>query len=150
MSFPAEPQHVEQMRRITVARLKRCGFASQTIRAAEHVVSELVTNAITHGRSAEIDFTLVCEFGREVRIEVDDHSPGTLQPRVAGPDDENGRGLLLVEAFAQSWGRTGTRTWCVVSAGEAQVPLPKFDRLPPMPEPWCPTDPFHRPDPPPQ
>ncbi|MEU0109051.1 DUF6087 family protein [Streptomyces sp. NPDC006251] len=29
-----------------------------------------------------------------------------------------------------------------------RVPLPKFSKLPPMPQPWQPTEPFRRPDPP--
>ncbi|MFF0698551.1 ATP-binding protein [Streptomyces tendae] len=51
-----------------------------------------------------------------VVIEVDDGSPCTPVLRCPGPDDESGRGLLLVQALAEAWGVSpdGTTTWCTL------------------------------------
>ncbi|MCK8681403.1 ATP-binding protein [Streptomyces lichenis] len=78
-------------------------------------VSELVTNAVSHGRGGLVSFSLVCDAADTVRIEVADHSPGAPMVRHPGPDAENGRGMLLVSALAGAWGTiplpTGKQVW---------------------------------------
>ncbi|MEU1695676.1 ATP-binding protein [Streptomyces hirsutus] len=70
------------------------------------MLSELVTNAILHGRSDEA-WTVRVEWYREgasLRVEV--HSPGfPASVRLCRPDadDVHGRGLLLVDSIAASW-----------------------------------------------
>jgi hypothetical protein len=70
------------------------------------VVSELVTNAIVHTASTHI----VCELhdGDDlVRIAVRDEGCAPGQPHAAAqqrPEDEHGRGLLLVDAMCHAWG----------------------------------------------
>jgi CheY-like chemotaxis protein len=66
------------------------------------VVSELVTNAITHARSA-CDLRLR-DAVRGLRIEVIDGGRGS--PEIQCPTDqaEHGRGLLLVSAVCEAWG----------------------------------------------
>ncbi|MFE2067833.1 ATP-binding protein [Streptomyces sp. NPDC059467] len=76
------------------------------LEAAAHVVAELAANAATHGRVAGRGFRLsMYVVGDTVRIEVTDtcgdRHPRTQQP---SPDDENGRGLLIVESLADRWG----------------------------------------------
>ncbi|MER5756906.1 ATP-binding protein [Streptomyces sp. NPDC002088] len=60
-------------------------------------------------------------------IKVRDGCPDLPVLRHAGPDDEGGRGLLLVESLAETWGVSpdGTTTWC-------SLPLTKgpFDMQP--------------------
>jgi hypothetical protein len=79
--------------------------------AAELVVSELVTNAITATRAAgavlPVRLWLASE-GSRALILVGDASPGL--PRRIDPADgaEGGRGLLLVEALSGRWGWYGT------------------------------------------
>jgi two-component sensor histidine kinase len=66
------------------------------------VLGELVTNALTHGRSdARIR---VLQDGDIVRLEVADDD--TRPPTIPAPDPEalSGRGMLLVADFATSWG----------------------------------------------
>jgi anti-sigma regulatory factor (Ser/Thr protein kinase) len=66
------------------------------------VLTELVTNAITHGTG---QVTVNLERGQHrVRIEVTDTGRG--EPRVLGADPEasGGRGLLIVEKLATTWG----------------------------------------------
>jgi anti-sigma regulatory factor (Ser/Thr protein kinase) len=66
------------------------------------VVTELVTNAVLHGRSSP-RLTLR-QKGAEVTVEVTDDGPGwpTMHP---GPTFEtHGRGLAIVDHFAEEWG----------------------------------------------
>ena len=80
--------------------------------------SELVTNALLHGRPP-VDLRLRIE-GADVLIEVRDRA--TYQPRKLRPDedDEHGRGLQIVSALATRWGTRptehGKAVWCVLSA----------------------------------
>ncbi|MEU8887681.1 ATP-binding protein [Streptomyces sp. NPDC048442] len=71
---------------------------------AELLTSELVTNALIHTESdAELHATLAAS---KLRVEVHDHLSRLPEPRPAAGCDENthGRGLLLVQALADSWG----------------------------------------------
>ncbi len=73
---------------------------------AEVIVSELTTNAVLASRREGRPFIrliLTLDQG-EVAILVRDYCPGTPQPGNAGADDENGRGLFLVQALS---GRSG-------------------------------------------
>ncbi len=89
------------------------GFDRQLIEVAELLVSELVTNAVAHARSApvmRIDVT-----GRAVQVVVQDDAPGPVTVQDAAEDAPGGRGLLLVDSLAASWGwaptRDGKRVW---------------------------------------
>jgi anti-sigma regulatory factor (Ser/Thr protein kinase) len=70
------------------------------------LLSELATNAVLHTVSARI----LCGIGlitdRRLRLEVHDHdrTGRGLPRRDPGPDDEGGRGLLLVQHIADTWG----------------------------------------------
>ncbi|WP_245796048.1 ATP-binding protein [Actinacidiphila alni] len=77
---------------------------------AQLVLSELLTNAVRHGRVPGRDigtrFLRLAEGG--LRIEVHDPREAGPAPRTAGAWDEDGRGLALVEALTA--GRWGTAT----------------------------------------
>lgn len=82
-------------------------------------VSELATNALRHGVPPGRGFQVSVwpPAGGVLRLEV--HDSGDGWPRVrtgAGPVDEAGRGLLLVEALADKWGvgerSPGKIVWC--------------------------------------
>ncbi len=66
------------------------------------LVSELVTNAVLHARTGP-DVTLRLNGGR-LWIGVHDDSPVAPAPKRYGPNAATGRGLLLVERVAASWG----------------------------------------------
>ncbi|MFJ3498206.1 ATP-binding protein [Streptomyces sp. NPDC086091] len=73
---------------------------------AEHLIAELAANAATHGRFPGRDFRLALLVdAATLRIEVTDTRGDDLpHRRVPGPEDESGRGLLLIEALADRWG----------------------------------------------
>jgi anti-sigma regulatory factor (Ser/Thr protein kinase) len=73
---------------------------------AATVISEIVTNSVTATRAAGLDtpvrVTLLAGL-RTLLIAVWDASPETPVPADAGDDDENGRGLLIVQALSARW-----------------------------------------------
>ncbi|MFD3733719.1 ATP-binding protein [Streptomyces sp. NPDC058632] len=78
--------------------------------AAVLVVAELASNAVLHGRVPGRDFALALSLDDSrgiVRIEVTDTRPVRPARLVPGPDEDGGRGLVLVEALAADWGVGG-------------------------------------------
>ena len=104
------PGSAAQARKLTRAHLSGWAVCDDTCDAAALVVSELVTNAIVHTSSRRI----VCELhdgDDRVRIAVRDEglAPGEPHPgRRVAPEEEHGRGLLLVAAVSTAWGAQET------------------------------------------
>jgi anti-sigma regulatory factor (Ser/Thr protein kinase) len=85
---------------------------------AELIASEYVTNAIRHtspGEGGVIHLTAAAT-PQAVRIEVTDHGRAASQgagtapapwPGGASGEEENGRGLLIVDCLATRWGHFG-------------------------------------------
>lgn len=68
------------------------------------LVSEVVTNAVVHGDSRELD-VIASVTENTVRVEVCDDGDGFVpRPRALAPDEVGGWGLFLVEQLASSWG----------------------------------------------
>ncbi|MDC2948070.1 ATP-binding protein [Streptomyces heilongjiangensis] len=118
----AHPGAVAQARRVTRAQLTGWALCQDTCDTAALVVSELVTNAIVHTASTQI----VCELqdGDDlVRIAVRDEgcAPGEPHPSPQRPEEEHGRGLLLIESLCRSWGAQpvgmGLLVWADVPRG---------------------------------
>jgi len=75
--------------------------------AAVLVVAELAANAVLHGRVPGRDFALLLRYDHEtgrLEIEVSDTHDRQPAPKTPTSVDEQGRGLLLVEALADRWG----------------------------------------------
>ncbi|MFJ8623474.1 ATP-binding protein [Kitasatospora sp. NPDC093550] len=76
-------------------------------------------------RLVEVRFALV---GDRFRTEVHDAGTGRPSARSAGPDEERGRGLLLVDGLAERWGcrpragGVGTFVWALVAPSPSPVP----------------------------
>ncbi|MEV2218244.1 ATP-binding protein [Streptomyces sp. NPDC050997] len=75
---------------------------------AAHIVAELASNAVLHGRVPGRDFRLRLTLHADgtLRIEVTD-ARGDRIPRIPDPvdeDGESGRGLRIVAAYADRWG----------------------------------------------
>ncbi|WP_344395369.1 ATP-binding protein [Streptomyces vastus] len=120
VAFVRDASRVEHARRIGITWLRNvCRVQATRVESAEVVISELITNAVLHGRSTTVGLRLRHVDG-QVRLEVNDHSPsGIPRSKRVGPDEESGRGLWLVDALVDelggSWGFTddGTVAWCV-------------------------------------
>lgn len=112
--------------------------------AAQVLVSELVSNAITHTRSGQPGgkLTVAVEAStdsQDVLIRVNDAGAiGEPTLRRARRDSERGRGLRIVAALASDWGTeatgSGRSTWCRItpearrSAVSPQPSRPKASR----------------------
>lgn len=89
---------------------------------AELLTSELVTNALVHTEHGAV-VTATVE-PDQLRVEVRDFVPGLDAPREPVADDgTHGRGLILVEALADSWGvenhDVGKVVWFELNGGAA-------------------------------
>lgn len=98
-----DPASVGQARRFTRERLERWG-ADALIENAVLVVSELVTNAITHAGSVCRVVLRRSAGSGSIRIEVTDFGSGSPEPQTPSPIRPNGRGLLIVSSVAAAWG----------------------------------------------
>ncbi|MEA2169629.1 MAG: serine/threonine-protein kinase RsbW [Solirubrobacteraceae bacterium] len=100
------------------------GLGRRRISDLALVVSELVTNAIVHGRGA-ITLKLQRD-GELVRGEVVDQGGGfEREIRERGPDDVGGRGLMIVESLSSRWGvyEGTTHVWFELDPGATDVEL---------------------------
>jgi two-component sensor histidine kinase len=70
------------------------------------MVSELVTNAVNHGRIRHIGLRLVRTGALLCEVSDDEPAPATLLS--ASAHDESGRGLLVVSNLAREWGTSTT------------------------------------------
>jgi anti-sigma regulatory factor (Ser/Thr protein kinase) len=77
------------------------------------LLSELLTNSVRHARGP-IGLRLH-RTADELTVEISDHSPERPHPRLATDEEESGRGLIIVDTLAESWGvrpnGTGKTTW---------------------------------------
>lgn len=103
VELPAEVSSPALARRFV---MERCAAAGDVVTAEVVVllVSELVTNAVLHARTASV-LRLHTGDGR-LRVEVQDAS---TEPPVASSASQNGhatggRGVLLVDSLADRWG----------------------------------------------
>ncbi|WP_327046876.1 ATP-binding protein [Microbispora sp. NBC_01189] len=97
------------------------GGDREVTEVAELLVSELVANAMRHGRGAPLltllllrDDTLRCEVEDEARVPVrargtSPHDPTAPCNQTAQCDEEGGRGLLIVDTLSRAWGVRPTR-----------------------------------------
>lgn len=106
--FPAHPGQVGAARGYLSAILAGCPAAEDAVLC----LSELATNAITHSRSRQPGgaFTVRVQLhGGRLRVEVSDQGGPWQSPTRASPDEQNGRGLLIVGQLASRWGCAGHR-----------------------------------------
>ena len=112
LPLPRDPSSPERARNEVAAMCRDLHPDVTTV--AQLLVSELVTNALRHGRG-RIEMQLEREPGR-LYVSVEDDSDGHPAVRTSALDDEGGRGLLIVETLATSWGvrrsgRGGKAVW---------------------------------------
>jgi anti-sigma regulatory factor (Ser/Thr protein kinase) len=86
------------------------------------IVSELVSNAVEHARRESIRVVIDRPGVACVRIGVVDFSKAPPVRKASGPENEGGRGLVLVAAPVQDWGSEplpwGKRVWAELHGKE--------------------------------
>jgi anti-sigma regulatory factor (Ser/Thr protein kinase) len=102
--------------------LQGWGIPRDTVADAVLLVSELVTNALLHARSAP---SVEVTYGVGViRCDVIDNSPLVPRRRHYANDAVTGRGIALVEALAARWGSerdgVGKRVWFELDVDDAR------------------------------
>jgi anti-sigma regulatory factor (Ser/Thr protein kinase) len=92
------------------------------VEAVQLVVSELVTNALTHSPESEAITLQLLADDACVQVRVSDEglsAPERRSPPDPGSGIENGRGMWIVDAFTDHWGTEsgehgGKTVWCEV------------------------------------
>lgn len=102
-TLSAEPEQVAEARRLVAGYLRESGEPDGEV--AVLLVSELVTNAILHGR-APLELRAQSAPGSGLRVEVADHDPSRppLLNTAENLTEPGGRGLQLVDSLADRWG----------------------------------------------
>jgi anti-sigma regulatory factor (Ser/Thr protein kinase) len=91
-----DPEQLAHTREL-VRKVLAAWMLSDHAELAELVVTELATNALRHG-TGPIDFSLSFS-GSNLRIEVHDYGAGRPVRKEATADDEQGRGLALLDGL---------------------------------------------------
>lgn len=117
--YPAKPEAATRARQDIALALEAWGLP-HLVFAATQIVTELVANAIEHTDAATVGASITRTGTESARIVVTDTSRTRPAPGTPSPDDEDGRGLLLVDALADNWGselvRGGKRVWAELRA----------------------------------
>ncbi|MFI6700403.1 ATP-binding protein [Streptomyces sp. NPDC050509] len=126
-TFPAEPDTVRTARHAVHDTLGAWGAPASLRDLAVLLVSELVTNSQRY-TSGPIGVRLAVHADgaagaagpdAALLVEVSDPLPDPPMERLAGPEDEGGRGLRLVACSARRWGtrrgKTGKTVWFELS-----------------------------------
>lgn len=96
------PESAAAARRVVRQLAPADGWDEDAVDTAELLVSELVTNAVTHGRS-DIRVQVASSPDR-LLVEVADENDRLPEVLPRDPDALSGRGLQLVEVAADAWG----------------------------------------------
>lgn len=124
--WPPAARSAGRARQFTARQLDVWGMP-QLKDSAELVVSELVTNAVTHAHPpyGQLISTRLERLGSGIRIEVHDSDSRRPEPREASAEEESGRGLGLVDALTGGrWGVSdrngpGKVVWAVCADADA-------------------------------
>lgn len=118
---------VPAARRRVVSLAKDLGLSmsDQTLETVELLAGEVIANAVLYTDApCHVSVTRADE---RLRVEVTDMDASLPSAVEAGPNDESGRGLLLVDALADAWGTrpepSGKTTWFEIT------PEPSIDGL---------------------
>ena len=103
LTLPAHLHSVRAARQFVQARCADLGLRKERCDDALLLTSELVTNAVLHGRS-EVCVEIVRSSDGRVRVAVHDENSRHPVPVAQDHDALDGRGLALVEAIADRWG----------------------------------------------
>jgi len=104
LEVPAQPSEVARVRHAVVDLLVRAGIPSTVVDDIELVVSELVSNAVVHGRPAPVSVDVGIGHG-EVAVAVSNRGSPDAIPAVESwvlpaPQALSGRGLAIVRRLS--------------------------------------------------
>lgn len=111
------------------AALASWGCPPEAVDDSRLLVSELIGNALKHAPGTWITLDLM-QVGDRLLVEVTDGSVAQPVVHRADPEEEQGRGMFLVQAIASAWGarRDGhgrKTTWCTLAVeGMGEAPPP--------------------------
>jgi two-component sensor histidine kinase len=116
--FAPELRSATEARQFVEHELRPAGVGEDTLCHAQLLVTELVTNAARHARSA-VDLTVAGEHGR-VRIEARDDS-NAIPTALRVDTETRHRGLQLIEDLSEDWGvdvraGDGKIVWCELAS----------------------------------
>ncbi|WP_256076493.1 ATP-binding protein [Streptomyces sp. BpilaLS-43] len=111
-----EPHRVAELRHAAASFLRYRNVPELLAQDVVVVVSDLVTNAIEHGRGSVS--LRVRHIGENLLVETIDSNPSPARLRAPTADEECGRGLFLVACLAWNWGvsEDGRTTWAAFRA----------------------------------
>ncbi|ANP55687.1 anti-sigma regulatory factor (Ser/Thr protein kinase) [Streptomyces griseochromogenes] len=118
VELPAVPRALQGLRRT----LRR--YLDAPCSDVQLCLTELVTNVIRHvGEGTPVRVRVARTDGRRIRVEVTDPAGQALPVSLPGTlDDEQGRGLALLDAVALRWGVEqgvdGKTVWCELAGAE--------------------------------
>lgn len=112
----SDPEALRSARHMVKAAVRAWG-ARERSDEIELVADELVTNALMHtDGGAIVTIRVLAGPERRLRVEVEDRSSALPRRREAGESGVSGRGLMLVDRLAESWGVDsrggGKAVWC--------------------------------------
>ncbi|MEV7812455.1 ATP-binding protein [Streptomyces flaveolus] len=129
------PRGARLARRLTGAALATWGYPhdGDLSHTAQLIVAELAANAVTHGRVPGRDFELrlaLLPAEDTLRIEVSDARGDRALRFLDGRlEDENGRGLVVVQVLAKRWGVSerdvGKTVWVELALSGGRRPCPR-------------------------
>jgi anti-sigma regulatory factor (Ser/Thr protein kinase) len=118
LKLPRHPGAAAKARRFVEDVVERCGLPEDARESAVLVSSELVTNALQHGRG-KIELRLT-RLGKFLRIEVvDEGHEQAPAVRQEAADETGGWGLRIVDHLAAQWGvfEGTTHVWADLPLG---------------------------------
>jgi len=122
--LPYLPSAVPRARQVLRESLRGAGLDEDAASVAELLVSELVTNAVKYGQPPV--WLLVELRPGLVHASVSDTSTALPERRSVDDDSEGGRGLLVLDALAGSWGAvcvdSGKYLWFDLAVTPAHTP----------------------------
>lgn len=101
LELQAQPSEVRRARAFVRANLPATASGQQE--TVLLLVSEIMTNAVLHGRSS-VCLTMTLHEEGAVLIGVSDESSALPRQRDAQRDEEDGRGLQIVRELSDDWG----------------------------------------------
>ncbi len=120
LSLGADPSSIRIARGFLTSIARRLDLPTETAAVAELALSEIVTNAVVHGRPPII--VEVRALPDRLHVSVTDGSPALPRADETHLDATGGRGLAIVAAVAGAWGcepdplGRGKRIWFSVAS----------------------------------